>query len=52
MSEPMKLSGVPTALKSWVEENARVDAIDSHGFDLNLSLWNRQMGHLSGGPVI
>lgn len=35
-----------------VEERPRADAIDNHGFDLNLGLWNRQMGKLPGGPVI
>lgn len=52
MSEAKIFHEGPTSLKTWIEENERVDSIDSHGFKLNLGFWNRQMGHLPGGPVI
>lgn len=51
MSEPSELPGVPSPLKGWIEEHPRANAINGHGFELNLGLWNRQMGHLRGGPV-
>jgi hypothetical protein len=51
MTESRTSTEAPAALRAWVEDHARVDAIDNHGFSLNLGLWNRQIGHLPGAPV-
>jgi hypothetical protein len=41
----------PKALRVWIEQHPRVDAIDNHGFDLNLGWWNSRISESHGAPV-
>ncbi|MFF5793795.1 hypothetical protein ACFY5D_17250 [Paeniglutamicibacter sp. NPDC012692] len=41
----------PADLIEHLETTPRSQAIDDHGFDLNLLYWNNRIGHLPGGPV-
>lgn len=41
----------PETLRMWIEQHARVDAIDNHGFDLNLKWWNSRIAKSHGAPV-
>lgn len=47
----MPVPPAPSALKSWVESHTRTDAIDNHGFELNLAWWNQRIRGLLGSPV-
>lgn len=51
MSEPSAPVPAPDALKAWVGQHPRREAIDDHGFDLNLGWWNRRIARLPGSPV-
>ncbi|POH73455.1 8-oxoguanine DNA glycosylase OGG fold protein [Arthrobacter glacialis] len=41
----------PSDLTEFIQANPRSQAIDQHGFDLNLKYWNSHIGHLPGVPV-
>lgn len=41
----------PEALRVWIEQHPRVEAIDNHGFDLNLEWWNSRISESPGAPV-
>lgn len=41
----------PVDLNEHLQSNLRNQAIDEHGFELNLSLWNSRIGCLPGAPV-
>lgn len=41
----------PADLNEHLQSTPRNQAIDEHGFELNLSLWNNRIGHLPGAPV-
>jgi hypothetical protein len=51
MSEPSAPVPAPDALKTWVEQHPRIEAIDDHGFDLNLGWWNDRISGMRGSPV-
>lgn len=51
MSETSTVTRVPIALEWWIDDHTRIDAIDNHGFTLNLGLWNGRIRNLPGGPV-
>jgi hypothetical protein len=42
----------PQSLKSWIESHTRAEAIDNHGFGLNLAWWNQRIARLPGSPVV
>lgn len=50
MTPPTPLQA-PADLTEHLQTNPRSQAIDEHGFELNLAYWNDRMGHLPGGPV-
>lgn len=41
----------PEALRGWIEQHPRIEAIDNHGFDLNLDWWNSRISESQGAPV-
>ncbi|MGL3807301.1 hypothetical protein ACSYDW_14505 [Paeniglutamicibacter sp. R2-26] len=41
----------PDDLRAYPKATPRAQAIDEHGFDLNLLYWNIRIGHLPGAPV-
>lgn len=41
----------PADLNVYLQSNFRTQSIDEHGFELNLSLWNRRIADLPGAPV-
>ncbi|MEC5200555.1 hypothetical protein RCH21_002801 [Arthrobacter sp. PL16] len=41
----------PAELSDHLRSNLRSQAIDEHGFELNLSPWNSRIGHLPGAPI-
>ncbi|MDR6417560.1 hypothetical protein [Pseudarthrobacter sulfonivorans] len=41
----------PEALRVWIEQHPRVEAIDNHGFDLNLGWWNSRISESQGAPI-
>lgn len=43
---------LPTTLAAWIESCPRQDAIDSHGFSLNIGKWNRMAAQLPGTPLL
>jgi hypothetical protein len=51
MREQMSVPEAPSLLKTWIASHTRTDAIDNHGFELNLAWWNQRIGHLPGSPV-
>jgi hypothetical protein len=52
MNEFPEVPPAPLSLRNWVEIHSRVDAIDNHGFELNLDWWNPKIAHLPGSPVV
>ena len=42
----------PTALAAWVESRPRHQAIDGHGFSLNIGKWNGMVAQLPGTPLV
>lgn len=50
MTTPAPLQA-PADLKEHLSTNPRSQAIDEHGFDLNLAYWNTRIGHLPGAPI-
>lgn len=41
----------PSDLIEFVRTNPRIQAIDQHGFNLNLKYWNSRIEHLPGAPI-
>ncbi|WJH25432.1 hypothetical protein [Pseudarthrobacter defluvii] len=41
----------PEALRVWIGQHPRVEAIDNHGFDLKLDWWNSRIPESQGAPV-
>lgn len=41
----------PDNLADFIETTPRVQAIDQHGFKLNLQYWNSRIDHLPGAPI-
>lgn len=52
MSQLDPLVPAPDALRVWIEQHQRVDAIHNHGFDLDLEWWNCRIADSLGGPVV
>ncbi|WP_427174316.1 hypothetical protein [Arthrobacter sp. 92] len=48
---PTSTATPPEALRSWTNQHPRREAIQQHGFSLNLAWWNNRILHLRGGPV-
>lgn len=51
MSEFSPYVPPPEALRVWIGKHSRVEAIDEHGFDLNLGWWNSRISEFHGVPV-
>lgn len=51
MSQPSAPEPAPAALKAWVAQYSRGEAIDDHGFNLDLRWWNDRIADLPGSPV-
>ena len=60
MSDPARSLGImttlaplqaPADLKEPLSTNPRYQAINEHGFDLNLAYWNSRIERLSGAPI-
>lgn len=41
----------PEALRAWIEQRPRPEAINDHGFQLNLEWWNSRISEFPGAPV-